>query len=216
VDLILFGPPGAGKGTQSKFLVEKLGIPQISTGDLMRAERRAGTDLGKQCDAYMSRGLLVPDELTIELLKRRLSQEDSKNGVIFDGYPRTVAQAKALDALLGEIGRRVDRVIVLEVPEDVVVDRISGRRTCEMCGQVYHVRYHPPPSSGRCGNCGSDRIVQRDDDREEKVRQRYVEYLEKTLPILEHYERLGVVAKVDGTGAVEEVTRRVESVLRGA
>jgi adenylate kinase len=164
----------------------------------------------------MSRGLLVPDELTIELLKRRLSQEDSKNGVIFDGYPRTVAQAKALDALLGEIGRRVDRVIVLEVPEDVVVDRISGRRTCEMCGQVYHVRYHPPPSSGMCGNCGSDRIVQRDDDREEKVRQRYVEYLEKTLPILEHYERLGVVAKVDGTGAVEEVTRRVESVLRGA
>jgi adenylate kinase len=211
MDLILFGPPGAGKGTQSKFLEGKLGIPQISTGDLMRAERKSGSELGQKFDSFMSKGLLVPDELTIELLKRRLQQADAKNGAIFDGYPRTVAQAKALDALLGGMGRKVDRVIALEVPEDAIVDRISGRRSCEACGQVYHVRYSPPPSSGRCGSCGSDRIVQRGDDQEEKVRTRNAVYLKDTLPILEHYSR--VTSKVDGTGAVEDVTRRIEAVL---
>lgn len=214
MDVILFGPPGAGKGTQSKLLAEKLGIPQISTGDRMRAERKAGTELGRKFDEYMTAGRLVPDELTIELLRRCLSEDDAKHGAIFDGYPRTLAQARALDELLARMGRRVDRVIALEVPEDAIVDRISGRRSCEVCGQVYHVRYNPPPPSGRCGTCGSDRIVQRDDDREEKVRRRNAEYLEKTVPILEHYGTLGVVSKVDGTGSVEEVTRRVEAALK--
>lgn len=212
MDLILFGPPGAGKGTQSKFLVEKLGIPQISTGDLMRAERKSGSELGKKFDSFMTQGKLVPDELTIELLAGRLAQPDAKNGAIFDGYPRTLAQAKALDGLLGGMGRKVDRVIALEVPTDLIVDRITGRRTCEACGHVYHVRYSPPPPTGRCGNCGSDRLVQRDDDREEKVRTRNAAYLESTLPILDHYAK--IVSKVDGTGAVEEVTRRIEAGLK--
>ena len=219
MDVILFGPPGAGKGTQSKFLVERLGIPQISTGDMMRAERKSGSELGKKFDEYMSQGLLVPDALVIELLRARLSRDDAKKGAIFDGYPRTVDQAKALDAMLAEMGRGIERVIALEVPEDAIVDRISGRRSCEVCGQVYHVRYNPPPSTGRCGNCGSDRIVQRADDTEEKVRTRNGVYLKDTLPILEHYAaqgtvgKTGVVAKVDGTGTVEEVTRRIESAL---
>lgn len=214
MDLILFGPPGAGKGTQSKFLVETLGVPQISTGDLMRAERKSGSDLGKKFDEYMSQGLLVPDALTIELLKLRLSKDDAKSGAIFDGYPRTLAQAKALDGLLAGMGRKVDRVVALDVPADIIVDRISGRRSCEACGQVYHVRYNPPPSSGRCGNCDSDRLVQRGDDAEDKVRTRIATYLRDTLPILEHYGTLGIVSNVDGTLSVEEVTRRIEAALK--
>jgi adenylate kinase len=217
VDLILFGPPGAGKGTQSKLLVDTLGIPQISTGDMMRTERKSGSELGQKFDEYMTKGLLVPDELVIELLRKRLSQPDAAQGAIFDGYPRTVDQARALDAMLAGMDRKIDRVIALEVSEDTIVDRISGRRSCEACGQVYHVRYNPPPDSGpdghggRCGNCGSDRIVQRDDDREEKVRTRHAVYLSQTLPILEHYQEL--VARVEGTGAVEEVTRRISEII---
>ena len=211
MDLILFGPPGAGKGTQSKFLEDRLAIPQISTGDMMRAERKSGSELGKKFDEYMSQGLLVPDALVIELLRDRLRRGDAAKGAIFDGYPRTLDQAKALDAMLAELGRKIERVIALDVPEDAIVDRISGRRSCEACGQVYHVRYNPPPPTGRCGNCGGDRIVQRGDDQEEKVRTRNAVYLRDTLPILEHYAP--VVSKVEGTGAVEEVTRRIEAAL---
>lgn len=213
MDLVLFGPPGAGKGTQAKMLEEKLAIPQLSTGDMMRAERKSGSDLGARFDSYMTKGLLVPDELVLELIGVRLEAEDAKKGAIFDGFPRTVPQAEALDALLASRGRKVNRVISLEVPVELIVDRITGRRSCESCGQVYHVRYNPPPSSGRCANCESDRIVQRDDDKEDKVRRRNAEYQEKTVPILEHYAKQGVVSGVDGTGNVEEVTGRVFSAL---
>ena len=218
MDLVLFGPPGAGKGTQAKILVEKLQIPQISTGDMMRAERKAGTELGQRFDSFMTKGLLVPDELVIELLEGRLKKEDAAKGAIFDGFPRTVAQAAALDSMLAKLGRKIDRVLALDVPVEAIVDRITGRRTCESCGHVYHVRYNPPPLEGRCVACGSDRIVQRDDDREEKVRVRNGVYLGDTLPILGHYASLGgaaVVAKVDGTGSLEEVTRRIEEALAG-
>ena len=218
-DLVLFGPPGAGKGTQAKFLVDRLGIPQISTGDMMRAERKAGTELGQRFDSFMTKGLLVPDDLVIELLEKRLHEPDAAKGAIFDGFPRTVAQAEALSAMLGRMGRRIDLVLAVEIPEDLVVDRISGRRSCEQCGHVYHVRYNPPPPSGRCERCGSDRIVQRDDDREEKVRRRNAEYLEKTLPLLSHFEKLDArgktkVKKIDGAGSVEDVTRRIGAALR--
>jgi adenylate kinase len=212
-DLVLFGPPGAGKGTQAKFLVDKLGIPQISTGDLMRAERKSGSELGKRFDSFMTQGKLVPDDMVIELLEKRLEQPDAQKGAIFDGFPRTVAQADALSATLGRRGRKIDHVIAIEIPEDLVVDRISGRRSCEQCGHVYHVRYNPPPPSGRCERCGSDRIVQRDDDREEKVRRRNVEYLENTLPLLAHFEKLGLVKKIAGVGSVEDVTRQIDAAL---
>jgi len=216
MDLILFGPPGAGKGTQAKFLVKLLGIPQISTGDMMRAERASGSELGARFDSFMSEGKLVPDELVLELMEKRLTSDDAKGGAIFDGYPRTVAQAEALDALLAKIGRKVDRVISLEVELDDVVERITGRRVCLDCGQTYHVRYSPPPESGVCVSCQGTRIVQRSDDNEDVVRHRYAEYKEKTAPILEHYGRLGVVAGVEGRGELSEVTGRIQAALKAS
>jgi len=211
-DLLLFGPPGAGKGTQAKFLVEKLHLPQISTGDMMRAERESGSELGKRFEQFMSKGLLVPDDLVIELLEKRLRQADAASGAIFDGYPRTVAQAKALDLMLGKLGRKIDLVISLEVPVDVIVDRISGRRVCSACGHTYHVRYSPPPPTGKCAVCGGE-IIQRSDDTEEKVRTRNGAYLDQTLPILEHYGPMGVVRKVDGVGSMDEITQRILKVI---
>lgn len=213
MDLILFGPAGAGKGTQAKFLVDRFALPQVSTGDMMRAERKSGSELGQRFDSFMTKGLLVPDDLVIELLARRIGQADAAKGVIFDGFPRTVAQAAALDAMLAKTGRKIDRVIALDVPVEMIVDRITGRRTCQACGHIYHVRYNPPPATGRCASCGSDQLVQRDDDREDKVRQRNAEYLANTLPVLAHYEKQGVVSKLDGTGTVEEVTRRISAVF---
>jgi adenylate kinase len=213
MDVILFGPPGAGKGTQAKILVEKLGIPQISTGDMMRAERASGSELGKKFDEYMTKGLLVPDDLVLELFKKRLAEPDAAKGAIFDGFPRTVAQAEALDATLAKLGRKIDHVVAMEVPEDVIVERISGRRVCEACGQTYHVRYNPPPPSGRCTACNGDRIVQRKDDTEEKVRTRNSEYQKNTLEVLSHYAPKGLVKKVDGVGSVEQITARIGAVI---
>jgi adenylate kinase len=214
VDVILFGPPGAGKGTQSKFLQDTLKIPQISTGDMMRSERKSGSDLGQRFDSYMSKGLLVPDDLVIELLEKRLHQADAANGAIFDGFPRTVPQAAALDTMLARSGRRVGKVLSLQVAESSIVDRIAGRRVCLDCGQAYHVRYNPPPPSGRCGSCNSERVVQRSDDTEETVRTRHAAYLKDTLPILEHYRGFGVVVEIDGMGAVAAVTERLLDAVR--
>jgi adenylate kinase len=213
MDLVLFGPPGAGKGTQAKLLVDSLAIPQISTGDMMRAERASGSDLGKQFDEYMSAGKLVPDDLVLALLEKRLLADDAKNGAIFDGYPRTGPQAQALDAMLAKLGRTIGRVVSMEVPLDHIVERVVGRRVCLDCGQTYHVRYTPPPSSGKCQSCGGTRIVQRKDDTEEVVRKRYEEYQAKTAPVLDYYEERSLVAKVDGVGSLEEVNERIRSAI---
>ena len=211
MDMILFGPPGAGKGTQAKILVEKLGLPQISTGDLMRAERASGSELGKRFDDYMSKGALVPDELVLELFEQRLKQPDAAEGAIFDGFPRTIPQAEALDATLARLGRKVDHVIALEVDVEQIVERITGRRVC-LSGHTFHVRYSPPPPSGVCPECG-EKIVQRNDDTEEKVRTRNSAYEQQTFPILAHYEPSGVVDRVDGTGEIEEITGRILAAL---
>lgn len=212
MDIVLFGPPGAGKGTQARRLVETLGVPQISTGDIMRAERASGSDLGKRFDEYMSAGKLVPDELVAELLEKRLQAEDAQNGAIFDGYPRTTDQAKTLDDVLSRNRRNIDKVVSVEVPLEDLIDRITGRRVCEGCGQVYHVRYSPPPSSGVCASCGG-RLVQRSDDTEEVVRKRHDEYKAKTEPVLSYYRDRDLVATVDGTGSPEEITERIRRVI---
>src|SRR5690348_12462583 len=185
MDIILFGPPGAGKGTQAMRLAQVMGIPQVSTGDMMRAERARGSELGKKFDEYMSKGLLVPDSLVLELFAQRFAQPDAAKGSLLDGYPRTVPQAEALDALLAKSGRKVDVVVSIEVPLTELIERITQRRTCETCGQIYHLRYNPPPSPDRC-TCGG-KLVQRQDDTEEVVRKRYEEYLSKTAPLLDYY-----------------------------
>lgn len=209
MDLILFGPPGAGKGTQAKRLLEALRVPQISTGDLMRRERASGSALGQEFERYMSKGALVPDELVLALFRARFQDPDAQHGAILDGFPRTVAQARALDATLGALGRKVHHVVSLEVPISEVVDRVTGRRVCQNCGHVYHVRYNPPPPNGECATCGSTSIVQRSDDTEAKVRTRHESYTRQTLPILAHYDTPGMVLRVDGTGDVSEVTDRI-------
>jgi adenylate kinase len=211
MDLILFGPPGAGKGTQAKRLTALLGTPQISTGDMMRAERTSGSELGRQFDEYMSKGLLVPDALVLELFRQRLMQPDAAKGAIFDGYPRTVPQAEALDELLAQAGRKVDRVASIEVGLPEMIERIALRRSCEACGQIYHLRYNPPPSPDRC-SCGG-KLVQRPDDTEEVVRKRYEEYLAKTAPLLDYYGKKGLVRAVDGVGSLDEVTERLKQAI---
>ena len=207
MDLVLFGPPGAGKGTQAKRLVSTLGVPQISTGDIMRAERASGSELGQRFDSYMSQGLLVPDELVLELIQVRLSQADAAKGAIFDGYPRTVAQATSFDAMLGKLGRAIDKVISIEVPLEEMVERAVGRRIHEETGRIYHLRYDPPPP----GLAGS--LVQRKDDTEEVVRKRFTEYQEKTRPVLDYYLERGLVAAVDGVGSLDDVTARIRTAL---
>lgn len=205
MDLVLFGPPGAGKGTQAARLLELLQVPQISTGDLMRAEKKSGSDLGKKFAEYMENGQLVPDELVLELFANRLKQDDAKNGAIFDGFPRTQAQAEALDRLLAELDRKVAHVVVIDVPLESIVERITGRRVDPATGQVYHVRYNPPPSGVE--------VTQRNDDTEEVVRTRHEGYKAKTEPVLEYYERFGLVKKINGVGELDEVTERIKAAI---
>jgi adenylate kinase len=207
MDLVLFGPPGAGKGTQAKRLVELLKVPQISTGDMMRAERASGSELGKRFDHFMSQGLLVPDELVLELIQQRLGQADTAQGAIFDGYPRTVAQAEAFDAMLAKLGRKIEKVVSMEVPLAEMIERAVGRRIHEPTGRIYHLRYDPPPP----GLEGS--LVQRKDDTEEVVRKRFTEYEDKTRPVLGYYTARNLVGAVNGVGSLDEVTARIRATL---
>jgi len=210
--LILLGPPGAGKGTQAKLLVERLGIPQISTGDMLREAAKAGSPLGKEAQRYMERGALVPDSVVMGLVRERLLQPDCRHGYILDGYPRTLAQAEALGKFLEGLGTPLDSVVSLEVPTEELIIRIAGRRTCRTCGAMYHERFSPSRVAGRCDVCGGE-TVQRDDDQERTVRRRLEVYAEQTAPLIRYYEGQGLLRRVQGTGAAGAIFRDVLRVL---
>jgi adenylate kinase len=214
VDLLLVGAPGSGKGTQAGQLARLLGVPHVSSGDLFRSNMEQGTPLGREATAYVSSGRLVPDELTVRMVEERLRAPDAAAGSILDGFPRTVPQAEALDRMLASLGRRVDRVVVIEVPEAELLSRLSGRRLCRTCGRSYHVRFNPPRVPGRCDVDGGE-LYQREDDTEEKARRRLADYREKTAPVVAHYRRRpGVVVEVDGLGSIGEIERRLAAAVR--
>jgi adenylate kinase len=213
MNIILLGPPGAGKGTQAARLVAQRGMVQLSTGDMLRAAVKAGTPVGLKAKAVMDAGELVSDEIVSALIGEALDRMGAEQGAIFDGYPRTTAQAEALDRLLAERGRKLDRVIELDVDEDALVDRITGRFTCAKCGTGYHDRFKLPKVTETCDVCGSREFKRRPDDNAETVRTRMAEYRAKTAPILPHYERQGIVARVDGMAEMDAVSSAIEAVL---
>lgn len=213
MNIILLGPPGAGKGTQAARLVEHYGMRQLSTGDMLRAAVKAGTPVGLQAKAVMERGELVSDEIVSALIDAELATMDPQSGAIFDGYPRTRQQAESLDDILNSHNRSLDHVIELEVNEDALVDRITGRFTCAVCGAGYHDRYKLPKVSGVCDKCGSTEFKRRPDDNEETVRLRMQEYRAKTAPVLPLYEERGLVSRVDGMAGIDEVTGALDAIL---
>ncbi len=210
--IIMLGAPGAGKGTQAKMIAEKFDIPHISTGDIFRANIKNGTELGKKAKEFMDKGQLVPDELTVEILLDRVANEDCKNGYVLDGFPRTIPQADVLDKELTKLGDKVDFAINVDVPDENIVRRMSGRRACLKCGATYHIEHIPPKTEGICDKCGSE-LVQRDDDKPETVQNRLSVYHEQTQPLIEYYDKKNILKTVDGTKDMQEVFSNIVSIL---
>lgn len=210
--IIMLGAPGAGKGTQAKKIAEKYGIPHISTGDIFRANIKEGTELGKKAKTYMDQGLLVPDELTVDLVIDRVAKDDAQNGYVLDGFPRTIPQAEALDKALSGRGEKIDYAVNVEVPDESIVNRMSGRRACTACGGTYHVKYNAPKKEGICDACGGE-LVLRDDDKPETVKKRLDVYHDQTQPLIEYYTKQGVLKEVDGTQDVDDVFTAITKLL---
>ena len=208
----MLGAPGAGKGTQAKQIAGKYGIPHISTGDIFRANIKEGTELGKKAKEYMDQGLLVPDELTCDLVVDRINQEDCKNGFVLDGFPRTIPQAEALDAALTKLGQKMDYAIDVDVPDENIVNRMGGRRACINCGATYHIVSIPPKKEGVCDTCGNE-LVLRDDDKPETVQKRLDVYHEQTQPLIDYYTKQGILKSVDGTQPMEDVFAAIVKIL---
>lgn len=210
---LLMGPPGAGKGTQAVILAEKLGIPHISTGDMFRRAVKEQTPLGVEAKRYMDSGQLVPDEVTIGIVRERLAETDCANGFLLDGFPRTVFQAEALDDILTKLGTNLDVALNIDVDSEALIGRITGRRMCRNCGKPYHVTFSPSKVEGRCDACGGE-LYQRDDDKEETVRKRLEVYNAQTLPLLDYYKAKGIVVNVDGNQPMEKVTEDILAALK--
>lgn len=215
MNLILMGLPGAGKGTQAEKIVEKYGVPHISTGDMFRAAIKEGTELGLKAQAYMNEGNLVPDEVTIGIVRERLNKEDCKNGFLLDGFPRTVAQAAALEDILQESDRKLDHVVYIDVPKEILFKRLTGRWICKTCGATYHELYNPPKEERICDKDGAE-LIQRDDDKPETVEKRLEVNLEQTKPLLDFYEEKGYLRKIDGNKEIDEVFSSIDDVLKGS
>ena len=210
--VVLMGPPGAGKGTQAARLAERQGAAHVASGDLFREALAAGTPLGQQAKGYMERGELVPDDLVVKMVLERLARPDCDRGVILDGFPRTAAQAEALDEALAAQERRVDAALLLDVPAEAILERMTGRRICRQCQAPYHIKFNPPARAGVCDRCGGP-LYQRDDDREDTVRRRLAVYQEQTLPLASYYRQRGILRQVDGLGEVDEITERLMRAL---
>jgi len=212
MNIILLGPPGAGKGTQAKMLVEEYQIPQISTGDILRAAVKEGSPLGKEAKACMDKGELVPDSVVIGIVEERIQQSDCAKGYMLDGFPRTVPQAEALDGMLQNLSSQIDHVVSIEVANEELVGRLTGRRTCRECGAGFHVMFDPPKQEGVCDKCGGE-LYQRDDDNVETVTSRLQVYESQTLPLIEYYKTQGKIRSIDGVGEIKEIYGRVTQVL---
>lgn len=210
--IIMLGAPGAGKGTQAERIADKYGIPHISTGDIFRANIKEGTELGKEAKGYMDQGLLVPDSLTVALVMDRISQPDCGRGYILDGFPRTIPQAESLSKALAEKGEALDYAIDVDVPDENIVTRMSGRRACPGCGATYHIIYAAPAKEGICDKCGSE-LYLRDDDKPETVQKRLAVYHEQTQPLIEYYQKANILHTVDGTKGLEEVFQSITEIL---
>lgn len=210
--LVLLGAPGAGKGTQAKKLIEKYGMPQISTGDLLRAAVAAGTELGKEAKTYMDSGNLVPDSVVLGMVEERLQQDDCKNGYILDGFPRNTAQAEALDEMLGKVGMSLDAALSVDVPLEDLMKRLTGRRTCKDCSQMYNIYYSAPATEEKCDKCGGE-LYQRDDDQEATIQKRLEVYTAQTAPLFDYYGSKGIVKSVSGTGDIDEIFANVVATL---
>jgi adenylate kinase len=210
--IIMLGAPGAGKGTQAKMIAEKFAIPHISTGDIFRANIKNGTELGMEAKKFMDQGLLVPDELTVKILLDRVAQDDCKKGYVLDGFPRTIPQAEVLDKALTELGDKIDYAINVDVPDENIINRMSGRRACVNCGATYHIVHIPSKKEGICDTCGSELIL-RDDDKPETVKNRLDVYHKQTQPLIDFYEAKGVLKSVDGTVDMKEVFEAIVNIL---
>lgn len=210
--IIMLGAPGAGKGTQAKMIAGKYDVPHISTGDIFRANIKNGTELGMEAKKYMDQGLLVPDELTVRILLDRVAQDDCKNGYVLDGFPRTIPQAEVLDEALSKLGDKIDYAINVDVPDENIIRRMSGRRACLTCGATYHIEHVPPKKEGVCDTCGSE-LVLRDDDKPETVKNRLDVYHKQTQPLIDFYTEKGVLKTVDGTLPMEEVFAAITAIL---
>ncbi len=210
--IIMLGAPGAGKGTQAKMIADKYGIPHVSTGDIFRANIKEGTELGKEAKTYMDQGLLVPDELTVKILLDRVAKDDCKNGYVLDGFPRTIPQAQVLEDALDKLGDKIDYAIDVDVPDENIINRMSGRRACLACGATYHIVHIPPKTEGICDKCGKE-LVLRDDDKPETVKKRLDVYHEQTQPLIDFYTKKGILRTVDGCVDMQDVFAAIVRIL---